>query len=62
VLYLAGGSGLAPVRALAEAALRRRTPAPAALFFSARTERGLIDDERFRAGSAAIPGSGTCAP
>jgi CDP-4-dehydro-6-deoxyglucose reductase, E3 len=48
VLLLAGGSGLAPVRALAEAALRRRTPAPVVLFFSARTQRDLIDDERFR--------------
>jgi CDP-4-dehydro-6-deoxyglucose reductase, E3 len=37
VLYLAGGSGLAPVRALAETALWGRTPAPAALLFLART-------------------------
>ena len=48
MLLLAGGSGLAPVRALAEAALRQRTRAPIALFFSARTEHDLIDDERFR--------------
>lgn len=48
VLFLAGGSGLAPVRALAEAALRHRTRAPVVLFFSARTQRDLIDDERFR--------------
>ena len=48
VLLLAGGSGLAPVRALAEAALRNRTHAPVVLFFSARTPRDLIDDERFR--------------
>ena len=47
VLFLAGGSGLAPVRALAEAALRRRTGTPVVLFFSARTQRDLIDDERF---------------
>jgi CDP-4-dehydro-6-deoxyglucose reductase, E3 len=56
VLFLAGGSGLAPVRALAEAALRRRTPAPVVLFFSARTERDLIDDERFRSWQRSHPG------
>lgn len=48
VLYLAGGSGLAPVRALAQAALRDRTRPPVVLFFSARTQQDLIDDERFR--------------
>lgn len=48
VLFLAGGSGLAPVRALAEAVLPDRIGAPAVLFFSARTQRDLIDDERFR--------------
>lgn len=48
VLFLAGGSGLAPVRALTQAALRRRTGTPVVLFFSARTQRDLIDDERFR--------------
>jgi CDP-4-dehydro-6-deoxyglucose reductase len=46
-LLLAGGSGLAPVRALAEAALRHRAHAPVVLFF-ARTLRDLIDDQRFR--------------
>ncbi len=48
VLFLAGGSGLAPVRALAEAALRRHAGTPVILFFSARTRRDLIDDDRFR--------------
>ena len=48
VLLLAGGSGLAPVRALAEAALRCRTGTPVVLFFSARTQQDLIDDQRFR--------------
>lgn len=47
-LLLAGGSGLAPVRGLAEAALRRRRHGQVVLFFSARTQRDLIDDERFR--------------
>jgi CDP-4-dehydro-6-deoxyglucose reductase len=37
VLYLAGGSGLAPVRALAEAAVASGRPPQATLFFSART-------------------------
>jgi CDP-4-dehydro-6-deoxyglucose reductase, E3 len=56
VLLLAGGSGLAPVRALAEAALRDRTYAPVVLFFSARTQRDLIDDERFRSWQRRHPG------
>lgn len=56
VLLLAGGSGLAPVRALAEAALRRRTSSPVVLFFSARTQRDLIDDERFRSWQRRHPG------
>ena len=56
VLFLAGGSGLAPVRALAEAALRRRTHAPVVLFFSARTQRDLIDDQRFRSWQRHHPG------
>ncbi|MHB1595507.1 MAG: FAD-binding oxidoreductase [Streptosporangiaceae bacterium] len=56
VLLLAGGSGLAPVRAMAEAAVRCRTHAPVVLFFSARTERDLIDDERFRGWQRRRPG------
>jgi CDP-4-dehydro-6-deoxyglucose reductase len=56
VLFLAGGSGLAPVRALAQAALRRRTHAPVVLFFSARTQRDLIDDQRFRSWQRHHPG------
>ncbi len=56
VLYLAGGSGLAPVRALAEAALWGRTRAPVVLFFSARTQQDLIDDERFRSWQRRHPG------
>ena len=56
VLYLAGGSGLAPVRALAEAALWGRTRAPVVLFFSARTQQDLIDDERYRTWQRRHPG------
>jgi hypothetical protein len=56
VLLLAGGSGLAHVRALAEAALRRRTHAPVVLFFAARTQRDLIDDEGFRSWQRRDPG------
>jgi CDP-4-dehydro-6-deoxyglucose reductase, E3 len=47
-LYVAGGSGLAPVRALAEAALRQPEPPPMTLRFSARTTDDLIDDLLFR--------------
>ncbi len=56
VLLLAGGSGLAPVRALAEATLRDRRHAPVVLFFSARTRRDLIDDQRFRSWQRRHPG------
>lgn len=48
-LYLAGGSGLAPVRALAES-LRRHVDHPlATLLVSARTPDDLIDDALFHA-------------
>lgn len=47
-LYLAGGSGLAPVRALAEAALQHPNQSEATLLFSARTVNDLIDDALFR--------------
>lgn len=47
-LYLAGGSGLAPVRALLEAALTLPSPPPMTLLFSARTSADLIDDEQLR--------------
>ncbi|HET7046157.1 MAG TPA: FAD-binding oxidoreductase [Gaiellaceae bacterium] len=47
VLYLAGGSGLAPVRALAEVAVESGRPEQATLLFSARTEADVVDRERF---------------
>lgn len=48
VLHLAGGSGLAPARALAEAAVENGRPEHVTLFFSARTEADVIDRERFQ--------------
>lgn len=47
-LYLAGGSGLAPIRALVEAALAEKTPPSMTLLFSARSAADLIDDTRLR--------------
>jgi CDP-4-dehydro-6-deoxyglucose reductase len=47
VLYLAGGSGLAPVRALAEAAVASGRPPQATLFFSARTGADVMDRDLF---------------
>jgi CDP-4-dehydro-6-deoxyglucose reductase len=47
-LYLAGGSGLAPVRALIEAGLTLPDPLPMTLIFSARTDADLIDDGMLR--------------
>ncbi len=46
--YLAGGSGLAPIRALIEAALAEKTQPSMTLVFSARTVADLIDDTRLR--------------
>jgi CDP-4-dehydro-6-deoxyglucose reductase, E3 len=47
-LFLAAGSGLAPIRALVEAALARPGRRELTLVFSARTEADVIDRERFR--------------
>jgi len=44
-LYLAGGSGLAPIRALIQAGLAQPNPVPMTLLFSARTDDDLIDHE-----------------
>jgi CDP-4-dehydro-6-deoxyglucose reductase len=55
-LYLAGGSGLAPVRALAEAAVASGRPERATLFFSARTEADLMDVDVFRDWERGRPG------
>jgi len=46
-LFLAAGSGLAPMRALVEAALLARTRRSLTLILSARTEHDVIDRERF---------------
>jgi CDP-4-dehydro-6-deoxyglucose reductase, E3 len=46
-LYLAGGSGLAPNRALIEAALGAGNRSSLTLVFSARTEADVIDRELF---------------
>jgi CDP-4-dehydro-6-deoxyglucose reductase, E3 len=46
-LYLAAGSGLAPIRALIEAALEAIPQRPLTLIFSARTEADVLDRQRF---------------
>lgn len=46
VLGLAGGSGLAPILALAEDAVRRGMPHPFTVVFSCRTEEHLIHADR----------------
>jgi CDP-4-dehydro-6-deoxyglucose reductase len=46
-LLLGAGSGLAPVRALAEDLIEREPRRPITLFFSCRTRADLIDAERF---------------
>ncbi len=46
-LYLAAGSGLAPIRALLEAGLRSRARRSLTLIFSARTEADVIDRALF---------------
>ena len=47
LLLLAGGSGLAPMRAIAEASFAERPKRPITLFFSARTARDVIDRRLF---------------
>lgn len=56
VLHLAGGSGLAPVRALAEQAVEDGRPERVTLLFSARTEADVIDRELFEAWERRRPG------
>jgi CDP-4-dehydro-6-deoxyglucose reductase len=46
-LYVAAGSGLAPIRALLEAALAGASRAALTLVFSARTEADVLDRVRF---------------
>jgi len=46
-LYLAGGSGLAPIRALLQDAIATGRRRALTLVFSARTEADIIDGERF---------------
>lgn len=48
VLCLAGGSGIAPMIALAEDAVGRGVPSPFAVVFSVRTTADVIDDQRWR--------------
>lgn len=49
VLYLAAGSGLAPIRALIEAGLESDPSRSRTIVFSARTEDDVIDRARFEA-------------
>ncbi len=46
-LFLAAGSGLAPIRALLEAAVAANTRSSLTLIFSARSEADVIDRDRF---------------
>lgn len=55
-LFLAAGSGLAPIRSLIEAAPCASARLSSTLIFSARTEADLIDGERFRRWDAGRPG------
>ncbi len=56
VLLLGAGSGLAPIRALAEALLEVQHPRPVTLFFSGRTEADAIDRELFEGWQQHRPG------
>lgn len=54
-LFLAAGSGLAPIRALVEGALLGGMHQSLSLVFSARTEAEVLDRERFAAWQALHP-------
>ncbi|HEX8977310.1 MAG TPA: FAD-binding oxidoreductase [Solirubrobacteraceae bacterium] len=51
-LFVAAGSGLAPIRALLEAAVATHTRSALTLIFSARSEADVIDRDRFAAWEA----------
>lgn len=55
LLLIAGGSGLAPMRALAEAELAVDRRRPVAILFSARTEADVLDRDRFSRWEARHP-------
>lgn len=55
VLFLAAGSGLAPIRALLEAELETGARASLTLIFSARTQPDVIDRARFEGWQAQQP-------
>jgi CDP-4-dehydro-6-deoxyglucose reductase, E3 len=54
-LHLAAGSGLAPIRALVEAALEAAPRRSLSLIFSARTEADVLDRDRFLGWQARNP-------
>jgi len=55
ILAMAGGSGLAPVRSIVEAALARDVDRPVHLYFGVRSERDLFLLDRFRTLADADP-------
>lgn len=55
VLCLAGGSGIAPMFALAEDAVRRDVSTSFSVLFSARTSADVIDEQRWRAWTRQCP-------
>jgi CDP-4-dehydro-6-deoxyglucose reductase/ferredoxin-NAD(P)+ reductase (naphthalene dioxygenase ferredoxin-specific) len=48
IVALAGGSGLAPIKAIVERALALRRPQPISLYFGVRDERDLYLEDHFR--------------
>jgi CDP-4-dehydro-6-deoxyglucose reductase, E3 len=54
-VFLAAGSGLAPIRALLEAGLATHSRSSLTLIFSARSEADVIDRERFQAWQSEHP-------
>ena len=56
VLRLAAGSGLAPIRALAEDAVRRAGAQRFTVLFSARTQADVMDMDRFASWQQQYPG------
>ncbi len=55
VIAIAGGSGLAPMKSIVEAALEARHPGPICLFFGVRTARDLYLEAHFEALAAVHP-------
>jgi CDP-4-dehydro-6-deoxyglucose reductase/ferredoxin-NAD(P)+ reductase (naphthalene dioxygenase ferredoxin-specific) len=60
IIAIAGGTGLAPIRAIVRRALELRLPGPIRLYLGAREERDVYGEEELRAWAARHPDFEVC--